>query len=95
MPYEVISLDRDTASMPHAEIRKAILEMDEGQLFGDRIPMEIDDLERLGEALESCWGMKRPARSSALDVERHLDRFQVWGSGRVAVRRLGGARRDT
>jgi len=94
MPYEVIALDRDTASMPHAEIRQMILEMREGELFGDRIPFELDDLERLGEALETCWRMKRPARSSPVDVERALDRYQVWVSGRVAVRRLGGARRD-
>ena len=94
MPYEVILLDRDTARMPHTEIRKMVLDLEVGDLFGDRIPMEIDDLERLGEALEMCWRMKRPARSSSLDVERHLDRYQVWIGGRVAIRRLRGARRD-
>ena len=94
MPYEVISLDRDTASMPHTEIRQLVLEMGEGELtFSAHIPIEISDLEELEQALD-VWGMKRPARSSPLDVERALDRFQVWISGRVAVRRLGGARRD-
>jgi hypothetical protein len=79
--------------MPTAEVRKLVLEMEEGELNGPHIPMEIDDLEQLREVLE-VWGMKPPVRSSRLDVERALDRHQVWVAGRVAVRRLRGARRD-
>ena len=79
--------------MPAAEVRKMVLEMGEGELNGPHIPMEIDDLEQLGEVLEG-WGMKLPTRSSPLDVERALDRYQVWLGGRVAVKRLKGARRD-
>jgi hypothetical protein len=93
MPYEVISLDRDTASMPHIEIRKMVLELGEGELTGSHIPMEIETLDELADVLDG-WGMKAPARSSPLDVERSLDRFQVWIGGRVAVRRLKGVRRN-
>ena len=79
--------------MPAAEVRKMVLEMGEGELNGPHIPMEIDDLEQLREVLD-VWGMKLPVRYSPLDVERALDRYQVWVAGRVAVKRLRAARRD-
>ena len=87
-------MDRDTASMPHAEIRNMILNMEAGELSGPHIPVEIDSLEQLAYVLEDIWRMKLPVRSSPLDVERALDRWEVWTSGRVAIRRLRGARRD-
>jgi hypothetical protein len=69
-----------------------ILELGEGELSGPHIPVEIDSLEQLSDVCD-WWGVN-PRRAGPLDVERSLDRYQVWVSGRVAVRRLGGARRD-
>jgi hypothetical protein len=89
MPYEVIALDRETASMPHTEIRKVVLELGEGELTGSHIPMEIESLDELADVLDG-WGMKAPARSSPFDVEGALDRWQVWICGRVAVRQVRG-----
>ena len=61
--------------MPATELRKMVLEMGAGELSGPHIPVEIDGLEQLVYVLEDIWDMKRPHRSSPLDVERSLDRY--------------------
>jgi hypothetical protein len=92
MPFLVIALDRDTARLSLAEIRKTVLETGEVELCWPRIPIEIDDLDQLADVLEG-WGVTRPVGASAVNIERALDRSQVWTAGGIAVRRLRGARR--
>jgi hypothetical protein len=91
MPYEVIALDRDTARESIAEIRQIVLSTGEGELVWPRIPVQIDDLEQLGDVLDG-WGVK--VTPSQLDVQNALDRYQVWVRWGVAVRQIRGARRD-
>jgi hypothetical protein len=81
--FEVIQLDRETALQSVAEIRQVVLQASEGE----RIPVEIDDLDQLGDILDSWGVVKKP---SQLDVQRALDRHAVWVGGIVAVRKLKG-----
>jgi hypothetical protein len=91
MPFEVIRLDRDTAMLSEADVRQIVLSMQEGDINWPSIPVEIDDLDQLGDVLDSWGVLKKP---SQLDVQRALDFHAVWVGREVAVRHLKGARRD-
>ena len=63
------------------------LHASEGDIGWPRIPVEIDDLDQLGDILDG-WGVAK--KPSQLDVQRALDRHGGWVGGIVAVRKLKG-----
>jgi hypothetical protein len=74
------------------KIRQTVLQAGEGNNPDwPRIPVEIDDLDQLGDILDSWGVVKKP---SQLDVQRALDHHAIWVGRGLAVRRLKGARRD-
>jgi len=91
MPFEVIRLDKHTSLLPEADIRQIVLSMDEGDINWPSIPVEIDDLDEIGDVLDSWGVLKKP---SQWDVQRALDYHAVWVGREVAVRQLRKARRD-